>query len=79
MPWHTDICSRYTVVIKGESLGIEYRNSGVLEAFSTHPGMSGWDEPESRVHRGVNTGNVPYEEVVIFFLDDPDMDPQPEA
>jgi len=78
MPWHIDTCSRYSVVIRGESLGIEYRGSGELGSFPVHPGMSGWDEPESRVHRGVNVGSVPYEEVVIFFLDDPDADPQPE-
>jgi hypothetical protein len=40
--------------------------------------MCGWDEPEPKVHRGVNTGSVPYEEVIIFFLDDPDAEPQPE-
>ena len=79
MPWHTDTCSRYSVVIRGESLGIEFRDSGELKSFPVHPGMAGWDEPQSRVHRGVNVGSVPYEEVVIFFLDDPDADPQPES
>ena len=78
MPWHTDACHRYSVVIRGEALGIEFRDSGEVESFPVHPGLAGWDEPESRVHRGVNVGSVPYEEVVIFFLDDPDMEPQPE-
>jgi hypothetical protein len=78
MPWHIDICSRYSVVIRGEALGIEYRDSGELESFPVHAGLAEWDEPEARVHRGVNVGSVPYEEVVIFFLDDPNMEPQPE-
>jgi hypothetical protein len=29
------------------------------------------------VHRGVNVGREPYEEVTIFFLDRPDAVPQP--
>jgi hypothetical protein len=33
--------------------------------------------PDDRVHRGVNTGSSPYEEVVTFFLDSPRMEPQP--
>lgn len=77
MPWHTDICQRYSVVIRGEALGIEFRDSGEIENFPVQPGLAEWDEPEARVHRGVNVGSVPYEEVVIFFLEEPDMDPQP--
>ena len=78
MPWHRDACHRYSVVIRGEALGIEFRDSGEVESFPVHPGMSEWDEPESSVHRGVNVGSVPYEEAVIFFLDEADTDPQPE-
>jgi hypothetical protein len=37
----------------------------------------GWDEPTDLVHRGVNVGQHPYEEVTIFFLDHPDAVPQP--
>jgi hypothetical protein len=34
---------------------------------------------EARIHRGVNTGTVSYEEVVIVFLSGgPGMNPQPE-
>ena len=47
-------------------------------SFPVHPGMAEWDEPHDKVHRGVNVGSVTYEEVVVFFLDDPEMDPQPE-
>jgi hypothetical protein len=31
------------------------------------------------VHRGINAGSVLFEEVIIFFIDEPDMEPQPEA
>ena len=79
LPWHTDRCHRFTVVVTGESLRIEYRDTGEAESFPVHPGMTGWDEPQPRVHRGVNAGTVPYEEVILFFLDEPEMEPQPEA
>ena len=79
LPWHTDRCHRFTVVVTGEALRIEYRDTGEVESFPVHPGMTGWDEPQTRVHRGVNAGTVPYEEVIMFFLDEPEVEPQPEA
>lgn len=79
LPWHTDRCHRFTVTLSGDALGIEYRDSGEVETVEVHPGMTGWDEPQSKVHRGINIGTVPYEEVVIFFLDKPGVEPQPEA
>ena len=79
LPWHTDLCHRFTVVVRGEALSIEYRDSDEAENFAVYPGMAAWDEPQPRVHRGINTGSVPYEEVIIFFIDNPDMEPQPEA
>jgi hypothetical protein len=79
LPWHTDLCDRFTVVVRGDALRIEYRDSGESETFSVYPGMADWDAPQSKVHRGVNAGTVPYEEVIIFFLGKPDMEPQPEA
>ena len=79
LPWHTDLCPRFTVVVTGESLRIEYRDSDVAETFPVHPGLADWDVAEARVHRAVNAGLVPYEEVIIFFLDKPGMEPQPEA
>ena len=79
LPWHTDLCYRFTVVVTGEALSIEYRDSGEIETFPVHAGMTGWDEPQPKVHRGINAGTGPYEEVIIFFLDRPDMEPQPEA
>jgi hypothetical protein len=79
LPWHTDLCHRFSVVIRGETLAIEYRDSGKVENVAVQPGMAEWDAPEPKVHRGINAGEVPYEEVVIFFLDQPDLEPQPEA
>ena len=77
MPWHTDACRRFSVVVRGERLRIEYRESGEAIHVAVHPGMAGWDEPDARVHRGVNAGATPYEEVVAFFLDSPGAEPQP--
>lgn len=79
LPWHTDRCHRFTVVVSGEALRIEYRATGELENFPIHPGMTGWNAPEPKVHRGINAGNVPYEEVIMFFLEEPGLEPQPEA
>jgi hypothetical protein len=79
LPWHTDLCHRFTVVVRGEALSIEYQDSDEVENFAVYPGMADWDEPQPKVHRGINTGSVPYEEVIIFFIDHPEMEPQPEA
>ncbi len=78
MPWHTDSCLRFSVVVRGEQLRIEFRDTGAPVTVAVHPGMADWDEPDARVHRGVNAGTTPYEEVVTFFLDAPGIDPQPE-
>lgn len=79
LPWHTDLCQRFTVVVSGEALRIEYRDTGEVQTFPVHPGLADWDSPEPRVHRGVNAGTVPYEEVIVFFIDEPTMEPQPEV
>ena len=79
LPWHTDLCRRFTVVVSGEALSIEYRDLVEVETFEVHPGLVGWDEPQPKVHRGVNAGTVPYEEVIVFFTPTPGMEPQPEA
>ena len=78
MPWHTDSCLRFSVVVRGEQLRIEFRDTGAQVTVAVHPGMADWDEPDARVHRGVNAGATPYEEVVTFFLDAPGIDPQQE-
>ena|SRR5512138_1959198 len=79
LPWHVDRCHRFTVVVSGEAIRIEYRDSDKVENFAVHAGMADWDAPQPKVHRGVNVGNVPYEEVIVFFIDEPGMEPQPEA
>ncbi|HEX7085766.1 MAG TPA: hypothetical protein VF198_05345 [Vicinamibacterales bacterium] len=79
MPWHTDPCHRFTVVVRGDRLRIEFRDGGDEQIVPVTAGMVDWDHPEPRVHRGVNAGTEPYEEVVIFFLPGAGADPQPEA
>jgi hypothetical protein len=79
LPWHTDLCHRFTVVVTGETLHIEFRDAGQIEVIPVHPGLTGWDKPEPRVHRGINVGSVPYEEVIVFFIEEPGKEPQPEA
>lgn len=79
MFWHTDTCRRFTVVVRGERLAIEYRDNGERVEVSVPPGLADWDAPEPRVHRAVNVGNVPFEEVVTFYRDDPNQEPQPKA
>lgn len=79
LPWHTDLCHRFSVVVRGETIAIEYRDDGKIETISVFPGMADWDKPETKVHRAINTGQVPYEEVILFFIDKPGLEPQPEA
>jgi len=76
-PWHRDPYHRVTVVLSGGALQIEYRDGGASVRVEVAPGQTDWDEPNERVHRAVNVGEQPYEEVTVFFLDRPDADPQP--
>ena len=77
MPWHRDPFHRVTVVLQGDGLAIEYRDSGESQRFTVTPTQVDWDEPTDRVHRGVNIGEEPYEEITIFFLDRHNDIPQP--
>lgn len=77
MPWHRDPFHRVTVVLSGDALALEYRDGGERKRFSVTPGQVDWDEPTDRVHRGVNVGEKPYEEITVFFLENPDDVPQP--
>ena len=79
MPWHTDPFHRVTVVLAGDALEIQPRDGGESKRFTVEPGQVDWDEPSDGVHRGVNVGDAPYEEVAIFFLDDPESVAQPTA
>jgi hypothetical protein len=77
MPWHTDACHRFSVVVRGEQLRLEFRDTGEKVTVPVRPGPAEWDKPSLRVHRAVNAGASPYEEVVIFFREKPSTEPQP--
>jgi len=77
-PWHQDACRRFTVVVRGDGLTIEYRD-GERAEITVHPGLADWEEPQGRLHRAVNTGQEVFEEVVTFFLEYAEQVPQPEV
>jgi hypothetical protein len=77
MPWRTDACHRFSVVVRGELLRLEFRDTGEQIPVNVRPGMAECDKPSLRAHRVVNAGASPYEEVVIFFREAPSTDPQP--
>ncbi len=79
LPWHRDPFHRVAVILSGDALAIEYRDTGETHRFDVVPGQADWDEPTDRVHRGVNVGEQPYEEITVFFLDRPDAVAQPGA
>jgi quercetin dioxygenase-like cupin family protein len=76
-PWHRDPFDRVTVIGRGDALAIEYRDGGERHQCQVVAGQVDWDEPAERVHRGINVGASPYEEITIFFLDAPAALPQP--
>jgi hypothetical protein len=78
MPSHRDPFHRVTVVVRGDALAIEYRDGGDTHRFAVTLGQVDWDEPTDRLHRGVNVGEQPYEEITVFFLDNPDSAAQPQ-
>lgn len=77
MPWHHDPFQRVAVVLQGDVLSIEYRDGGVSQRVEVTPGQVDWEEPTERIHRAVNVGRQPYEQVTVFLLDHPDAVPQP--
>ena len=77
MPWHRDPFHRVAVVLSGDVLSIEYRDGGESQRVGITPGQVEWEEPTERIHRAVNVGKEPYEQVTIFLLDHPDAVPQP--
>jgi quercetin dioxygenase-like cupin family protein len=77
MPWHRDPFRRIAVVLQGDALAIEFRDHGESLRVEIAPGQVDWEEPSERVHRAVNIGRHPYEQVTIFLLDRPDAVPQP--
>jgi hypothetical protein len=76
--WHRDPFERVTVVLQGERLAIEYRDGTPAVHVDVRPGLIDRDRASDRVHRAVNVGTI-YEQVVVFFLNRPDDDPQPSA
>lgn len=76
-PWHIDTCHRFSVVIQGEHLAIEYHDTGERRGIDVAPGDAGWDAPEPRLHRAVNEGSGTFEEVVSFYREPAGIDPQP--
>lgn len=76
-PWHTDPCHRFSVVVSGEGIRIEFHEGGEQTDVPVHPGLADWDAPEPRVHRAVNVGSTRFEEVVTFYLDPPGIEAQP--
>ena len=75
--WHTDNCPRFTVIVTGDKLGIEFRDHKERLDIYVQPGSNGWDEPESRVHRAVNIGIEEYVEIVTFYRESSSIAPQP--
>ena len=78
-PWHRDPYHRLSVVLSGDLSQIEFRDGAETIPCRITVGEVNWVEPSERVHRAVNVGKVVFEEVVTYFLDRPDAEPQPEA
>jgi quercetin dioxygenase-like cupin family protein len=77
MPWHRDPFPRVAVVLGGDLLAIEYSDGSESLRVEIAPGQVDWEKPSERVHRAVNVGKQPYEQVTVFLLDRPDAVPQP--
>ena len=77
MTWHRDPFHRVAVVMSGDVLSIEYRDGGESQRVEITPGQVEWEDPSIRVHRAVNVGKRPYEQVTVFLLDRPDAEAQP--
>ena len=77
-PWHRDPYHRVSVVLSGDLLHIEFRDGAETIPWNITIGEVDWVEPTERVHRAANVGHQLFEEVVTYFLDRPDADPQPE-
>jgi len=77
MAWHRDPYHRVAVVLEGDALEVEFRNSDQRLRVEVHAGQTDWEKPSSRVHRAVNVGQRTYQQITIFLLDRPDATPQP--
>jgi len=77
MPWHRDPFHRIAVIVGGDLLSIEYQEGGASHLLRIAPGQVEWEEPTERVHRALNVGQQPYEQITVFLLARPDAEPQP--
>lgn len=50
-PWHTDACHRFSVIVRGELLRIEFKQTGEKVDIAVRSGQADWDGPDARVHR----------------------------
>ena len=78
-PWHRDPFHRVTVILRGDALSIELRDSGECQLLTVAAGRVDWDEPFEGLHRAINVGSQTYEEITLFLLDCPDAVAQPTA
>ena len=65
--WNIDVCRRFTVIVSGDRLQIEFLDTGEALEVDVAPGLNGWDGPESRVHGATNLGTSEYHEIVTFY------------
>jgi hypothetical protein len=77
MPWHRDLFQKVAVVLHGDLLSIEYSDGGKSQRSRSRRVRFEWEEPSARVHRAVNVGKQPYEQVTVFLLDNPNAVAQP--
>ena len=76
--WNIDVCRRFTVIVSGDRLRVEFLDTGEALEVDVARGLTGWDGSESRVHRATNLGTSEYHEIVTSYRD-PDVEPQPVA
>ena len=76
-PWHYDLCHRITRVIQGATLAVEYDEKMPNKYVIYTPGQIDWNKPSHNLHRAMNSSSQFYEELTIFFLDKPGLNPQP--
>jgi hypothetical protein len=75
--WHRDPFHRVTIILRGDALSIERRDSGERHRLTVTAGRVDWDEPFDSLHRAINVGTQIYEEITVFLLDRPDAIAQP--
>ncbi len=72
-----DFYIQCTCSYEGPALNGACRKCGT-DILRTGVGEVYWVEPSERVHRAVNVGKETFEEVITYFMDRPDAQPQVE-